>query len=438
MTVRKDGAAALGQSPGLPIGLGIDFGTTNSVVAFAHADGQVESLTWPSAWGPTDTFRTALMFWREGRKIAHTAGPEAIARAIAQESEQRFIQSIKTHLASKLFTETRLYGERFTIERLISTFLGHLLGDKGRDHAKTLPIIGGRPVIFAGERPDEALAVERLASAYGEAGLPHIEFAFEPLGAAYWYARKLDRGETVLVADFGGGTSDFSVLKFAHAGGNLEAKPLAHSGVGIAGDTFDYRILDHVVAPRLGKGTLYRSFEKLLPIPAYFHAAFAQWHQLSWLKSPQTLGELKKLAASAEAPHLIEDLITLIEFDLGFELYRAVGALKAELSSKESAQFTFAREGIEIEAQVSRADFETWIADDLAKIAEAMDLALAQAGVDASGIDAVFLTGGTSFVPAVRALFVERFGHNRVHIGDAFQSVASGLALLAADRARRS
>ena len=104
-------------------GIGVDFGTTNSVVALAFASGHVESLHWPSAFGATETFRTALMFWREGRNIAHAAGPEAIARAIAQEGEQRFIQSIKTHLASRLFAETRLYGERFTIERLIAIFL---------------------------------------------------------------------------------------------------------------------------------------------------------------------------------------------------------------------------------------------------------------------------------------------------------------------------
>jgi hypothetical chaperone protein len=421
-----------------PIGLGVDFGTTNSVVALAFPGGRVESLTWPSAFGPTDTFRTALMFWREGRKIAHAAGPEAIARAIAQDGEQRFIQSIKTHLASGLFTETRLYGERFTIARLVATFLSALLDQKLLRGSKSLPsplaVVAGRPVVFAGERPDEALAVERLKTAYAMAGVDEIELAFEPLGAAYWYARKLERNETVLVADFGGGTSDFSVLRFSRKDGVLEAQPLAHSGVGIAGDTFDYRIIDHVVAPRLGKGTFYRSFEKRLPIPAYFHAAFARWHQLSWLKTAQTLGELRKLILSAEEPQMLEDLLTLIEHDLGFELYRAVGEAKAELSAHDETRFVFDREGIKIDVLIRRKDFESWIADDLVQISAAMDQPLVEAALGFGDIDAVFLTGGTSFVPGVRALFIERFGDARVHIGDAFQSVASGLALIAADR----
>jgi hypothetical chaperone protein len=290
-------------------------------------------------------------------------------------------------------------------------------------------------VVFAGESPDEELAVTRLKSAYVEAGLPQVELAYEPLGAAYWYARKLARDETVLVADFGGGTSDFSVLRFSCEKGCVATEALAHSGVGIAGDTFDYRIIDHIVAPKLGKGTLYRSFEKLLPLPAYFHAAFAQWHQLSWLKSSQTLGELRRLAAASEVPRMIEDLITIIEMDLGFDLYRAVGEVKAELSHKEGARFRFNKEGIEIDVEFERKDFEAWIATDLQTIEAAMEKAIEGAGLANKDIDAVFMTGGTSYVPAVRRLFVERFGEKRIHVGDAFQSVASGLALLAADRA---
>ncbi len=415
--------------------IGIDFGTTNSIVAVARPDGHVECMTWPTNFGATDTFRSALMFWREGRKLAHAAGPEAIERAVAGDREQRFVQSLKTHLASRLFTETRLFGQRLTIEELVVTFLRHLLEGLA-PIADTLPVTGGRPVVFAGERADERLALDRLAKSYAGAGLTQIEFAYEPLGAAYWYARALERDETVLVADFGGGTSDFSIMRFFRKGDGIAAKALAHSGVGIAGDTFDYRIIDHVVAPRLGKGTAYRSLEKLLPMPAYFYAAFAQWHQLSWLKSAQTLAELKSLAAASLAPNMIEDLVTIVEMDLGFELHRAVAGLKAELSFVERAHFRFEKSGVSIEAEVARDDFDAWIAPDLGRLAATMDAAIEDAGLKAVDIDAVFMTGGTSFVPAVRRIFEERFAKPRIHIGDAFQSVASGLALIAADRAR--
>jgi hypothetical chaperone protein len=236
------------------------------------------------------------------------------------------------------------------------------------------------------------------------------------------------------VADFGGGTSDFSVLRFSHAGGRLKAEPLAHSGVGIAGDTFDFRIIDHVVSPKLGKGATYRSFEKILPIPAFYHAAFARWHQLSWLKSGDTLEALRKLGAASDRGGDLEALATIVEMDMGLALYRAIGAVKATLSREDRAALSFSGEGVTIEAEVTRADFERWIAPDLARIEAAVDEALIRAGLPAEAIDAVFITGGTSYVPAVRRLFDRRFPAERIHQGDAFQSVASGLALLAADK----
>jgi hypothetical chaperone protein len=415
-----------------PIGIGVDFGTTNSVVALAFPGGEVESLTWPSAAGPTSTFRTALTFWREGRVVEHVAGPEAIARAAKPVGEQRFVQSLKTHLASTLFSETRLYGKRFTIEDLVAAFLGHLL--EGFRLPDQCPVACGRPVVFAGANASEDLACARLETSYSQAGLQDIDLAYEPLGAAYWYARDLQRDETVLVADFGGGTSDFSLMRFSHADGRLEAKALSHSGVGIAGDTFDYRIIDHAVAPHLGKGATYRSFEKRLPIPAFYHASFSQWHQLSWLKSGETLSELRKLAAVSDRETELEALATIVEMDMGFALYRVIGDLKAALSRQDRASLLFEGEGVRIETEVTRADFESWIAPDLARIDGAIDEALQLAGLTASGVDAVFITGGTSYVPAVRALFDRRFLSERIHQGDAFQSVASGLALIAADR----
>jgi hypothetical chaperone protein len=418
------------------VAVGIDFGTTNSVVALADDRGGVRSLSWPTASGMTDTFRTALLFWAEGRGVQHVAGPMAIAGKLAGEQDNRFIQSIKTHLGSRLFTETRLFGHKFTLEDLVSTFLKDLIAqDLPTIRDSKLPIAAGRPVVFAGERADEALAVERLHRSFSAAGMDKITLAYEPLGAAYYYARALKHDETVLVADFGGGTSDFSIIRFSVDNEKLMAHPLAHSGVGIAGDTFDYRLLDHLVAPQLGKGSLYRSGDKRLPLPAYYHAAFAQWHQLSWLKTPKTLNELRRLVRDSEAPEALEDLLTMIESDAGFDLYQAISAVKAKLSVHTEAQLRFSREGVDITAHVTRTQFESWIADDLNKIEAAMDEAIQQAGLDPAGIDAVFLTGGTSLVPKVQEIFTRHFGDKKVHIGDAFQSVASGLALYARDLA---
>lgn len=422
-----------------PAAIGIDFGTTNSVVALAGADGSVATRSFATRQGAVDAYRSALMFWREGRPpqttITHVSGPDALDMALGMTSEHRFLQSLKTHLSSRAFQETRLFGKLFRLEDLIGVFLSDL--SAGLDGVAETPLVSGRPVVFAGERPDEALAVGRLRTSYAKAGMPQVDFAYEPLGAAYWYARDLKTPQTMLVADFGGGTSDFSVMRFEPGtDGRLEAIPLSHAGVGVAGDTFDYRIIQHAVSPRLGKGTQYRSFEKLLPVPAHYHAAFAQWHKLSLMKSRETMAELKALIRDAVEPDKLEDLLTVIEYDLGYELYRAVSAAKIALSSAGETVLRFDQVGVSIERSITRADFDGWIADDVGAIETALDKALAEANVASGAIEAVFMTGGTSHVPAVRALFDRRFGPARIHVGDAFRSVASGLALLALDRAR--
>jgi hypothetical chaperone protein len=417
-----------------PVALGVDFGTTNSVVAIAYDDGNVAARRFETLSGPVEAYRSALLFLRAGGALAHVSGPDALDRAMEMDGEHRFLQSLKTYLSSRAFRDTRLIGRRFLLEDLIGVFLSDILGPD----LAGLPVVSGRPVVFAGEGGDEALAVERLTAAYARAGVGGVALAYEPLGAAYWHARTLTRPETVLVADFGGGTSDFSLLRFDPTGGRLEARALAHSGVGVAGDTFDFRILDHVVSPRLGKGTLYRSFGKRLPLPSHYYATFAQWHKLSLLKSANTMAELRRLAREAEEREALEDLIAVIEYDLGYELYLAVSRLKVELSRAPGGRFHFAAHGVEISADVKRADFDSWIADDLEAIDAAVGRALAGASMAPDDIDAVFMTGGTSYVPAVRGLFARRFGEAKLRYGDAFSSVASGLALLAADRARQS
>ena len=148
------------------------------------------------------------------------------------------------------------------------------------------------------------------------------------------------------------------------------------------------------------------------------------------MKSSQTLRELRQLARASDAPERLEMLITMIEEDLGYPLYTAVSATKLALSHVEEAKLSFHSEEIEIEATIAREDFERWIEPDLQQIDAAVEAALNQAGLEARDIDKVFLTGGTSFVPAVKARFVSRFGEERIETGDQLLSIAYGLALI--------
>jgi len=417
--------------------IGIDFGTTNSVVAVLGPDGSVATARFPAGAEMLDIFRSVLCFWTEearaGRRLHHAAGPAAIEAYLDDPLDSRLIMSMKTYLAQRSFTETRIFGRPFTLERLVALFLHALLTQAGTP-THGARIVVGRPVRFAGEFADDTLGEARLRASYAEAGLTDIEVALEPEAAGYRFARTLTRAATVLIGDFGGGTSDFSILRFEPGRPN-RVLPLGHAGIGIAGDVFDYRIIDRVISPRLGKGDSYTVMGKELPVPPDYFSAFARWHRLSLMRTPRTLREISEVARTSAHPERLRALITLIEDELGYRLYQTVSAVKAALSTESSTRLVFRHKQLTIDAAVTRADFEAWIAPDLARIAATVDRALVATGLEASAIDHVFLTGGTSFVPAVRRLFDDRFGAARVTAGGEFVSVAEGLALIGRDRA---
>jgi hypothetical chaperone protein len=270
-------------------------------------------------------------------------------------------------------------------------------------------VVIGRPIAWAGHRPDESLARQRYDAAFGDLG-PEVHYVYEPIGAAFSFAAQLSEPATVLVADFGGGTSDFSVVRIAAPGALKRCLPLGHAGVGIAGDRFDQRILDNLVMPLLGKGGFYRSFEKVLEIPGGYFSDFADWSRLAFMRNRKTLAELEKLRRAALDPQPIEMMIAIVEGELGYRLYDAVGQVKRALSSAKVARFQFDGGGLVIEADVTREQFEAWISADVERIASTVDAALISAGLPADAIDRVFLTGGSSMIPRIRRLFEDRFG----------------------------
>ena len=209
---------------------------------------------------------------------------------------------------------------------------------------------------------------------------------------------------TVLVGDFGGGTSDFSIFRF-EPGGARTVQQLGHAGIGVAGDTFDYRLLDRIVCPLLGKDDTYRIMGKDMPIPISYYRGLAQWHRLSLMRAPRVLQEIEDLARTASHPERLRALLQIIEDEAGYDLYRAISATKAQLSQQDAAPLQFRHEGFEVSRLVQRAEFEEWIAPDLAGLGATIDGLLQRAAIPAAAIDHVFLTGGTSLVPAVRALF---------------------------------
>ena len=412
--------------------VGLDIGTTNSAVAVVDDGGRVELARFEHAAGLSDTFRSILYF-RHGDKPV--GGPLAIDRYLAAEGDGRLIQSMKSYLADSTFQATSIFGRTTSLVELLGTLVREL---RTRAEEKLGPLgtraVVGRPVHFASERnvDDEAIAVKRLREALAFGGFTDVELEYEPVAAAHFYEETLDHDELVLIADFGGGTSDFSLIRVGP--GYRDRGPeriVGNDGVGIAGDALDSRLMYALVAPMLGLGKTYKALmgTQDLPVPVWIYARLMRWHHLSFLKTKKNIDLIKGIASQTSDDGAIRGLLHVIENDLGYHLYRAIERTKIELSSRESTTFTFSDDPLEIDAPVTRAQFDGWIAEDLEKMSSCVDGLLARSGVAPGEVDQVFMTGGSSFVPAVRAIFESRFGKERIRAGGELISVASGLAL---------
>jgi len=421
--------------------VGLDFGTTNSSIARIAENGDVELARFSFNGAITESFRSLLYLERvqtEGRStIKSWAGPVGIERYLEADDKGRLIQSLKSFLSSRSLQTTEIFGRRFQLEELVANVIRDIRVAAEKQFGSAIRrAVVGRPVRFVGAEndADDEFALSRLRVALQKAGFEEVEFEFEPVAAAYYYESTLDHDEQILIGDFGGGTSDFSLLKvgpLARKTRHGNRSVLGNEGLPLAGDAFDAKIIRHLVSPALGAGSLLNSHGKLLPVPNWVYFKLERWHHLSFLRSRETLNMLQSVMTQAQESDKLKALLYLINHDLGFYLHRAVQKTKVALSQSESTSFQFEDGDVELNAQVKRAEFELWIAEELAGVERKVDALLKKTGVDAKDIDRVFLTGGSSFVPAVRRIFESRFGAEKIRTGDEFTSVARGLAMRA-------
>lgn len=429
------------------ITVGVDFGTTNSSIAHCKApSGEVDLARFRLFGEVTESYRS-LLYLEETRdhgkrKLASWSGPYGIEHYLAGEATGRLIQSLKSFLTSRTLRNTEIFGRPLAIEDLIARILRDLREHAERQFGASISsAVAGRPVRFVGaESEDDNLYAEgRLRKAFQLAGFEMVEFVPEPIAAAQYYESTLERDQLILIGDFGGGTSDFSLM---HVGpsirhrGRRPADLLGNAGIGIAGDAFDAKIVRHLVSPHLGAGTTLRSIDKILPVPAWIYSKLERWHHLSLLKTGDTTNLLRSVRAQALEPARIEALIHLVNEDLGYRLHHAVQRTKRGLSNTTTARFQFSDGPVEIETEAQRACFERWIADEVAAIESCVDSLLRNCNIRPGAVEMVFLTGGSSFVPAIRRIFETRFGAARIRTGHQFTSVAQGLALIAEQRSK--
>ena len=403
---------------------GLDFGTSNSAVALPS--GEVVRIDHANL--EPRLFRSVLFFPEQA--TGHLAGAAAIEEYL-QRSDGRFIQSIKGWLPSASFTATQIRGKPFKLEELVAMLLRTIRAHAEREHDAPLDDVTlGRPALFAADPSHDALAERRLLRAAELAGFKRIRLLIEPIAAALAYEATLARDELVLVADFGAGTSDLTIMRLGPArrgAADRRADVVASGGVSIGGDRFDAEIMRHKLLPHFGLGSTYEVMGKRMVVPMAILGRLLSWHEMSFIRDRATQELIDRILYTSDRAPAIEALYDLVEENLGYRLFRAIERAKIALSTDDATRIVFDEARIHIDEPLTRDELERFTAPLVAELQACATDLLARADVRAAAIDSVFLTGGSSQIPAVRRLFADTFGEERLRTADAFTSVAEGL-----------
>ena len=417
---------------------GIDFGTSNSALS-VNMDGRVSLLDVDTENPISNSLKSILYFLKEDGQTCSYVGHEGVKKYIENEADGRYMQSIKTFLPDTAFDKTAIYGKRYSLEELISIFL-KTMKQRGQKiiHQEVSDLILGRPVIFSEDPERDRLAQERLVRAAQIAGFKNIGFQLEPIAAALAYENSLAPGkeQIVLVGDFGAGSSDFTIYKAGKKSGSKADRGkdiLSVGGVYIGGDVFDSQIMREKVAVYYGKDVQARSMwsDNLFGLSPLVIRKLMKWHLIPQLRLPGTLDNIKELKVTAKFKDkkLLGNLENLIHANYGYLLFQAIEKTKCQLSERDASCIYFKDYDICIDEPLSRDEFETIITENVSAITTCIDATLAAANLSAASIDAVFLTGGSSYIPLIRQLFEKRIGPDKIRTADAFTSVAYGLGL---------
>jgi hypothetical chaperone protein len=414
--------------------LAIDFGTSNSTVGYPSATGPVlvavegDQLTIPSA-----------IFFNEEEECVQF-GREAIA-AYTQHYEGRLLRALKSVLGSSLIDETTpVGGKAMAFKDIIGLFLRHLKA-KAENHLghSVDAVVLGRPVWFVdNDAQRDKAAQDQLEAIAKHCGFKQVDFQYEPIAAALDYESRIQREELALIADLGGGTSDISIVRVSpqrHKQTDRKADVLANSGVHIGGTDYDKQLSLHQVMPHLG----YKSHHKDHPgreLPSSVYFDLATWHRIALLNGNSAATFLRDMHYSAAQPQLVHRLQRVVREQSGHRLAGDVEKAKIALSESDQATLPLPYVDEDLNVEFSRQKFEDATAADTQKIADSIRECLQQAGVSAEAITTLFLTGGTSAIPAVRAACQAMVPKAQVVEGDRFGSVGLGLTIHAGIRAQ--
>lgn len=409
--------------------LSIDFGTSNSLVGAFHDGQRCEALPIDPTASDATMMRTLLYF--PNPDVCYY-GSQAIEKYIDQDMEGRLFRSFKSHLPNQNYLGTVLENRILTLETLVGTFLLELKkrAEKILNTNVDKAVIG-RPARYSMDSVADGFALHRMEKAAAFAGFKEVQFVPEPLAAAFDYRRQLTEEKIVLIGDFGGGTSDFTLIRLRPQGFS-KTDVLSIEGCPLAGDALDSVFMSHRLNAYFGAKARYRlpMGSNVMTMPQSVVQRLNHPAHIVHLKEKETyefIREVKKCSLTKLDEKAVERLFVLMEDQQVFPFFEHIEKTKRELSLKEDSIFSFDYPSLEIEEIFQQAQFEQWALESKEKIFASLDQCLSTAGLLNHQVDLVCLTGGTSKVPFIQNEFIKRFGSERMQTQSQFHSVLSGL-----------
>ena len=410
----------------------IDFGTSNSAIALPAGEG----VRLVALEGGQPTMPTAVFYAVEGL-AAHEEpqrhyGRAAVA-AYVEGIEGRLMRSVKSILGSTLAQQSTEVGAGRSVRYLdvVGGYLRHLKRTAEAQAGQELTrLVLGRPVYFVDDDAErDAAAQAALLQAAREAGFNDIRLQYEPIAAALNYETTVLREQLVLVADIGGGTSDFSLVRVGPARRkHAERKDdiLANHGVHVAGTDFDRHVELACMLPSCG----YRGSGpggREVPSKVYFD--LATWHLINTVYAPARVAELARMKSFYADPQQHARLMTVVNARLGHALMAQAEAAKIAVADGGDTRVTLdaIEPGLQVPLQAAQA--LAALDADLRRIVDAADATLRQAGLAHERVDALYFTGGSTGLAALAQRIAARFPAAAVVRGDRFASVAQGLGV---------
>jgi hypothetical chaperone protein len=419
----------------------IDFGTSNSAIAIPDATLGMRLVELEP--GRT-TMPTAVFYFADDASPGAEPGspPRAFGRAAVAAYvdglDGRLMRSMKSILGSQLIDQTTDVGGGRGAKYLdiVAGYLKHL---KSRAEAQArAPIhraVLGRPVFFVDDDPvRDAQAQAALEAAARQIGFDEIRFQYEPIAAAFDYERSVDAEQIVLVADIGGGTSDFSVVRVGpmHAARvDRKSDILANHGVHVAGTDFDRRVELAAILPAYGYGahgpSVAGASAREVPSGVYFD--LATWHLINTVYNPVRVAELRGMRGFYAKPAHHDRLMVVLEERLGHELAARAEQAKIDVAEGGVTRIDLGHTERDLGAALTELDAARAIEADVVRIVDAARYAASQAGLAPAQIDALYFTGGSTGLRLLAGRIAAAFPAARAVRGDRFASVATGLGL---------